>query len=248
MIDGQQTLIDACIAEGVPRYIASDWSLDFRGLKLGDHPAKDPMKHVQAYLEKKEGEGKIKGVHVLNGAFMEVVWASFLGYVDAEKGTFRYFGTGDEKLEMTTYEDAARFTAEVAVDPNANGFLKGGCSLELAGSRHVLVIDLCDILVLGDRKSVKELAQLYEKRYGVKPEIQQMGSLDELYEKMQIAFKNAPQNPFIWMGMFYQFYMQNGSTQLGELDNTRYLVVKPVNVEEFLKGHARESLGKSTFF
>jgi hypothetical protein len=142
MIDGQQTLIDACIAEGVPRYIASDWSLDFRGLKLGDHPAKDPMKHVQAYLEEKEGEGKIKAVHVLNGAFMEVVWASFLGYVDTEKGTFRYFGTGNEKLEMTTYEDAARFTAEVAVDPNANGFLKGGCSLELACSRHVPLNDL----------------------------------------------------------------------------------------------------------
>lgn len=127
MIDGQKTLIDACIAEGVPRYIASDWSLDFRGLEFGDHPSKDPMKYVQEYLEEKEGERKIKGVHVLNGAFMQVVWASFLGYVDTEKGMFRYFGTGDELLEMTTYEDAAAFTAEVAVDPNANGFLKCEC-------------------------------------------------------------------------------------------------------------------------
>lgn len=127
MIDGQKTLIDACIAEDVPRYVASDWSLDFRGLEFGDHPAKDPMKYVQKYLEEKESEGKIKGVHVLNGAFMQVVWASFLGYVDTEKGIFRYFGTGDEKLEVTTYEDAAAFTAEVAVDPNANGFLKCKC-------------------------------------------------------------------------------------------------------------------------
>lgn len=125
MIDGQKTLIDACIAEGVPRYIASDWSLDFRGLALGDHPSKDPMKHVQAYLEEKESEGKIKGVHILNGGFMEVIWAKFLGLVDADKGEFRYYGTGDEKLEMTTMEDAANFTAEVAVDSNGNGFLKG---------------------------------------------------------------------------------------------------------------------------
>ncbi|KAL7896169.1 hypothetical protein HDV63DRAFT_169728 [Trichoderma sp. SZMC 28014] len=29
MIDGQKTLIDACITEDVPRYIASDWSFDF---------------------------------------------------------------------------------------------------------------------------------------------------------------------------------------------------------------------------
>lgn len=127
MIDGQKTLIDACIAEDVPRYIASDWSFDFRGLKFGDHPSKDPMKYVQEYLEEKESEGKIKGVHVLNGAFMQVVWARFLGYVDAETGMFQHFGTGDELLEMTTYEDAAAFTAEVAVDPNANGFLKCEC-------------------------------------------------------------------------------------------------------------------------
>lgn len=125
MIDGQKTLIDACIAENVPRYIASDFSLDFRKLKFGDHPSKDPMKYVQAYLDEKEKEGKIKGVHVLNGAFMEVVMAPFLGWVDAKEGVFRYFGTGDEILDMTTMEDAAAFTAEVAVDSNANGFLNG---------------------------------------------------------------------------------------------------------------------------
>jgi len=126
MLDGQKTLIDACIEEKVPRYIASDWSLDFRGLKLGDHPSKDPMKLVQAYLEEKESEGKIKGVHILNGAFMEVIWAPFGGRVNVKDDSFSYYGTGDEKIEMTTYEDAANFTAEVALDPTANGFLNGG--------------------------------------------------------------------------------------------------------------------------
>lgn len=86
MIDGQKTLIDACIAEGVPRYIASDWSLDFRGLEFGDHPSKDPMKYVQEYLEEKESERKIKGVHVLNGAFMQVVWASFWAMLIPRRG------------------------------------------------------------------------------------------------------------------------------------------------------------------
>ena len=123
MVEGQKTLIDACIAENVPRYIASDYSLDFRGLKFGDQPTKDPMKHVQAYLENLEKENKIKGVHVLNGGFMEVIWAPFLGWINAEKNTFEYFGTGDERIEMTTYEDTAKFTAEAALDPKANGFL-----------------------------------------------------------------------------------------------------------------------------
>jgi len=125
MIEGQKRLIDACIAENVARYIASDWCIDFRGLKFGDHPNKDPMKDVQLYLEEKEKKGEIKGVHVLNGAFTEVMWAPFLGIADAKEGVFRYWGTGDEKFDMTTYADAAAFTAEVAADPNAIGFVNG---------------------------------------------------------------------------------------------------------------------------
>ena len=122
MVDGQKTLIDAAIAEGVKRYMCSDWSLDFRGLEMGDHPSKDPMKIVQAYLEEKEKEtgGEIKGVHVLIGAFMEVLWAML---VREEAGGFKYWGSGDDKLESTTMADAARYTAEVAADDNLVGFL-----------------------------------------------------------------------------------------------------------------------------
>ena len=32
MVDGQKTLIDCCIEAGVPRYVASDWCLDYRDL------------------------------------------------------------------------------------------------------------------------------------------------------------------------------------------------------------------------
>jgi hypothetical protein len=134
MVEGQKTLIDACIAEDVPRYIASDWCMDFRGLRLGNHPAKDPMKLVHAYLDEKERAGKIRQVHILVGGFMEFFFAGFLGYVDAEKGEFTSYGTGDEKLDMTTWRDSASFTAEVAMDPDANGFLKCESKLEMTST------------------------------------------------------------------------------------------------------------------
>ncbi|KAH8657221.1 hypothetical protein BGZ60DRAFT_532068 [Tricladium varicosporioides] len=226
MIDGQKTLIDACIAENVPRYIASDWSLDFRNLKLGDHPAKDPMKHIQTYLEEKEAEGEIKGVHILTGAFMEVMWAPFLGIVDANEGVFKYWGTGDEKYDTITYEDAAKFTAEIAVDPNANGFIN----------------------VLGDRKSVKEMAQVYQKVYGIEPRVERLGSLEELFTKMTTVFNKSPQNIFAWMGMYYHYWILSGKTKLGELDNDRYTTIKPINMEEFLKRYTKDTVGMSAQF
>jgi hypothetical protein len=74
MVEGQKRLIDACETGGVPRYIASDWALDYTKLQFGELFPKDPMKHVKAYLETKK---TVKGVHILNGGFMEPIFSPF---------------------------------------------------------------------------------------------------------------------------------------------------------------------------
>ena len=122
MLEGQKKLIDASIEEGVPRYVAGDWSLDFRNLKYGEVPMKDPMKKITEYLD--ERKDQISGVHILNGEFMEILFA-FSGLYDAKNTTFNYWGSGDEKLDLTTYDDSARYTAEIALDQSANGFIEG---------------------------------------------------------------------------------------------------------------------------
>ena len=101
--------------------------------------------------------------------------------------------------------------------------------------------------VLGDRKSVKELAGIYEKIYGVKPQIQQKGSLGDLYSRMQSTYKDQSENEFAWIGMFYQYYMQNGTTWLRKLDNERYPTVLPLTAEGFLQEHTKETVAKSFF-
>lgn len=123
MVEGQKTLINACIDEKVARYVASDWAFDYRGLQLGDHPSKDPMIHINTYLEDKEKSGEIKAVHVLNGSFMEMVLGQFNPCFQPKVHLYQYWGTGDETMEMTTYADAAVFTAEIAADPSAVGFM-----------------------------------------------------------------------------------------------------------------------------
>ncbi|KAK4499353.1 hypothetical protein PRZ48_009866 [Zasmidium cellare] len=224
MVQGQKTLIDACIAEKVPRYIGSDYSLDFRGLKKGDHPGKDFAIEYTEYLEEKEKEGKVKGVHILNGGFTEMVFAPFLGWFSAEgNGKFTYFGTGDEKLDMTTMADTAAFTAEVAVDPEANGYLN----------------------VVGDRKSVKELAKVYEEVYGVNPTVERQGSFEDLHKIMREAFKKDPGNVFAWMGVHYQYYMGIGTVNLGKDENYRLGDRKPAGVKEFLQRWPRENVANS---
>lgn len=119
MNEGQKLIIDACTAEKVPRYFASDWSMNFRKLELGQLPPKDPMKHVQAHLGEREAQGQTKGVHVLNVCFLRAPWA---GLWNVEKSLFQYWGTGGEKWELTSYDNAAEFTANVVLDKSATGW------------------------------------------------------------------------------------------------------------------------------
>ncbi|CAM1501353.1 Fc.00g105150.m01.CDS01 [Cosmosporella sp. VM-42] len=220
MVDGQKLLIDACIAEGVPRYIAGDWSMDFRKLELGQHPPKDPMKLVQAYLEDKEAFEHIKAVHVLNACFLERPW---VGIWDGKNNVFKYWGTGDERWEFTTYRNAAQFTAEVAVDKHAVGWLS----------------------FRGDQISIKEIAKEFQAVYNQEPGLLRLGSLEDLYTLMHETRDKDPADFKAWLGLFYTYYSINGQTCLPlPLDNARYPAIKLITVRDFFAKTPKERLGK----
>lgn len=218
MINGQKALVDACDQAKVDRYVASDYSFDYTQLKMGDHPAKDPMKIIYSYLKEKD---HVKGVHVVVGAFMETFWSTYFQVWNADEKTLVYWGSGEEKFESTTYGDSAKYTAAVALDRNAVGLQK----------------------FLGDRKNIVEIGQAIEKAYGFQPKLKCLGSLDELYTHMQGLFKKDPSNVFAWLSFFYQYYCINGQTHISnDLDNARYPDVKPQTFQDFLNTHALEEL------
>ena len=116
IVEGQKLLIDIAEEEGVLRYVASDWSLDWTKLKMGELFAKQPCQVVHAVLDTKKN---IKGVHILIGGFTDVVFAPFFRIWNTENLTLSYWGTGNEVWECTTYLNSAQYTAAVTLDPNA---------------------------------------------------------------------------------------------------------------------------------
>lgn len=118
MVDGQKLLIDACEQENVPRFVASDWSLDYNKLNFGDLFTKDPMKHVKAYLDSKQ---KVQGVHILNGIFFDTFFSGFFEMYFPETHTFEYWGEPDEWLEGTSYANSAEYSTAVILDEGAVG-------------------------------------------------------------------------------------------------------------------------------
>ncbi|KAK1149586.1 hypothetical protein N8T08_005135 [Aspergillus melleus] len=222
MVEGQKMLIDACDECDVPRYVASDWALDYTKLKLGELFPKDPMIHVKAYLETKT----VQGVHILIGGFMEPIFSPFFNIYDPQSQTFRFWGSGEEVMEGTTYDNAAEFTAAVTVDEKAVGVLK----------------------FLGGRATIKEIAVSFEKVYGIKPSLESRGSLEDLYKTMHEKREKNPMDIYSYMSLFFYYYWINGQTLLGtKLDNERYEEVRPVSWEGFMAQYPLETL-PSAFF
>lgn len=120
MTRGQKVLIDACVKEGVPRYAPSDFAVDYTKIPDGELFPKESTKVIKKYLVEK----KVMGVHVLVSALMETFWSPFFNIFDSSNATISYWGTGNEKWELTTYGTAAAYTAALIVDKNASGVFR----------------------------------------------------------------------------------------------------------------------------
>lgn len=66
----------------------------------------------------------VKGVHVLNGCFTDTWWPFLASWDSSGDGSLSFWGSGDEVYDSTTYETTAKYVANVALDENAEGFLK----------------------------------------------------------------------------------------------------------------------------
>ncbi|KAL4744759.1 hypothetical protein BDW72DRAFT_208760 [Aspergillus terricola var. indicus] len=135
------------------------------------------------------------------------VKSSFFGIVDADSNVFRYWGDGSEIMEGTTYDDAARFTARVVLDRQAS--------------------------VVGGRAIIKEIAQSYEKVYGVPVTLEKRGSLDDLYKTMHDLRGKTPQDVYSYMSLFFYYYWVNGQT--------------PADWAAYMTSWPRDQIGKSYF-
>lgn len=218
MFEGQKLLVDACAAEGVPRYVASDWSVDYTKLKLGDLFPKDPMIKVKAYLD---AQDKVKGVHVLVGMFTEGFFGPHFGNYDAATTTFKYWGTGDEVWEGTTYRNAAEYTAAICLDKDAVGVIR----------------------LVGGRSTFNEIIASFERVYGVKPKVERQGSQDDLFKHMNEQRAKDPKNIFSYLFLFFHYYMIKDLCDCGpQLDNDKYPQVKPVTWEDYLRSVPLEQL------
>jgi uncharacterized protein YbjT (DUF2867 family) len=199
LVDTQGALLDAAVAAGVPRFIPSDYAMDFNKVEPGLNRNFDLHRDFKERLDR----APIRSTSILNGAFMNLLTG------EAPLVLFKfhrvlYWGQNpDQLIDFTTMDDTAAFTAEAALDATAPPVLR----------------------IAGEQISANGLAVAASEVVGRPFRLLRGGSLKRLQRIIRITRALTPHSeaPFpVWQGMQYLYCMFEGSGLLTPLDNQRY--------------------------
>ena len=120
IVDAQKALLDGAIQAGVPRFIPSDYSTDYTKLVAGENRNFDLRREFNAYFDNKA----IAATSIFNGAFSEILTYG-TPLLDPKKKSVAYWGDkADWKMDFTTMDDTAAFTAAAALDNETPRYLR----------------------------------------------------------------------------------------------------------------------------
>lgn len=215
IIGMQGRILRAAVASGVPRFIPSDFSLDYTGTRRGDNRNMDLRREFMAHVD----AAPIKATSILNGAFADMLTGQAPIVLNGVRRVL-YWGDADQPIDFTTKDDVARYTAASALDPEAPRYLR------IAGD------------VVTPRALAETMTQLTGRRFG----LFRAGGIGRLSLVIRVVRRLAPQPDAVfsvWQGMQYLRDMASGRGKLHRLDNDRYGTVLWTSARDVLGGAER---------
>lgn len=210
IIATQKVLLDAAVLAGVPRFIPSDFSLDFTNFRVGENRNLDLRRTFHQYLDK----APIAATTIFCGAFMDLLTDQMPMILFKQKRIL-YWGNADQPMDFTTMDDTAAFTANVALDADTPRFLT----------------------IAGDRITPRAMSKVVSEVTGHKFRFFRPGGLGLLNFLIKVTQFLAPgkkETYPAWQGMQYMRDMMEGRAKIAHYDNQRYPGIRWTTVRDFL--------------
>ena len=210
IVDAQTALLEAARVAGVPRFIPSDYAIDFTKLPPGSNRNLDLRREFGERLDR----APLAATSVLCGMFADLL----VGPAPVVLFPLRrvvYCCDPDQPLDFTTIENTAAFTAAAALDPASPRYLR----------------------VAGETVSARGLARAAAEATGKEFRLLRAGSLHRLDTLIKVTQTLAPARGEVfpaWQGMQYLRNMFSGLPKLAPLDNARYPGIRWTPVREVL--------------
>jgi nucleoside-diphosphate-sugar epimerase len=215
IVDAQKVLLDAAVAAKVPRFIPSDYALDFTKFEDGSNRNLDLRREFHTHLDK----APIKATTIFNGAFMDMLTGQMPMILFSKKRVF-HWGNGDQRMDFTTIKDIAAFTAFAALDDTSPRFLR----------------------IAGEQLSAVEIKDVVSEVSGEKYSMLRPGGLGMFgfIIKMTRFFASGKGELYpVWQGMQYMHNMLDGRALMNPLDNNRYPNMSWTKVRDVLTKHLK---------
>ncbi|ANF96796.1 NmrA family NAD(P)-binding protein [Paenibacillus bovis] len=215
MIGTQTLLLNAAVEAGVPRFIPSDYSMDYRNLPEGSNRNLNLRREFMKQLDKTP----IKTTSILNGAFGELL-TGMAPIVLFRYKRILYWENADQLMDFTTKDNVAAYTARAALDPDTPRFLQ----------------------IAGDQVSASQLVTIMNELSGQQYRLLRAGGHKRLERLTALArlFDRKQQDAFpAWQGMQYMNGMFTGAGKLHQIDNDRYPDIQWTSAKQILSNHIR---------
>ena len=210
MLDAQTALLDAAVAAGVPRFIPSDFAIDFYRMPDGYNRNLDWRREFAVRLD----AAPISATSILNGMFMELL-AGQAPFIITRFHRVVYWEHSDQPMDFTTIDDTAAYTAAAALDRTTPRFLR----------------------IAGDVASARDLIRIAGEVHGKRFKLFRAGKLSRLEKLIRFVQRVAPGRDEVyppWQGMQYMHNMYDGRAKLEPLDNQRYPDLQWTSIRELL--------------
>ncbi|MFD1141742.1 NmrA family NAD(P)-binding protein [Larkinella insperata] len=214
IVELQTKLLRAAVEAGVPRFIPSDYCIDFTKLAPGSNRNLDLRREFQERLDR----APIAATSILNGMFTDLLNGQAPVVLFGLKRVL-YWGDADQPMDFTTIDNTAAFTAAAALDPDTPRFLR----------------------IAGEVATVRDLRKAASAATGNEFGLFRMGGLGVLDFMINVTRTLFPQNQEVfppWQGMQYLRNMLSGQPKLDPLDNDRYPHIRWTSVQEVLKNRS----------
>lgn len=210
VLGAQSALLDGAVAARVPRFIPSDYSLDFTNLKEGQNRNLDLRRTFHLYLNNQP----IKVTTIFNGAFMDLLTTD-MPLILSKSNRILCWGNPNQPMEFTLTDDVAQFTAKAALDDDSPRYLK----------------------IAGDRLSCNDFVNLLTQISGKKYRLLRPGGISMLNTLIRLTRFFSPSRKELypaWQGMQYMKDMMEGRVIFTSYDNDRYGNLSWTTAREFL--------------
>jgi nucleoside-diphosphate-sugar epimerase len=211
IVGKQGVLLDSAVESGVQRFIPSDYSIDFTKLPDGTNRNLDLRRDFHKRLDR----APLAATSILNGAFTDMLTGQ-APFILFKLRRVLYWGNPDQRMDFTTINDTAAFTAAAALDPSTPRILR----------------------IAGEQTSARELAKTASEITGKRFRLLRAGSLKTLDRLIRITRALLPETEALyppWQGMQYMHNMFSGLAKLEPLDNHRYPGMRWTSIREALE-------------